>query len=1268
MKATDRLDVFGCELDGISLIEASAGTGKTWNICVLYLRLLLERGLRVQDILVVTFTRAATGELRERIRSRVVEMLAYLQGDASADAAFAGELMRAVEQKISPSPTLIAERLETAINFFDEAAIFTIHGFCQRTLTDTALETGSSYQLELIEDDRTLRLAAVADFWRKHIASQDLEPAFSRYLRETKQSPAHWAELLRRVHAKPFATARWPDDQDTPALSSAIPFDEAWAAAHAIWSDRRAEVLQTIREGLNQLNGRSYNTGSILDSAQRWDAILLQQTGSLFHLAADDKAHLLTRLTLEKRTLRGKTAPSHPFFDAAQRLLEVSETLSAQCERRLLALQRTMIEVSGEDLQRHKRRNNVVSYDDILFNTWDALCSGKQPQLATTLRRRYPAALIDEFQDTDPLQCGIFLRIYGDGSVPFFLVGDPKQAIYSFRNADIHAYLQAKSQVHRIASLGHNQRSVSGLVEACNVLFSANPGAFIQAGIGYQAVQTGHRKRQPLIDPDDRALPSLLGPAPERAMGSQAGEAHEAHEADDPSQQDFDSQQHWPMRLWRLPTDRDGALLTRASAYQWAIGQTVEEIARLLVRTVSLEGRALRGGDIAVLVRTHTQGKAIKEALSQRGIASVELSQASVWQSTEAMELERVLRAVLSSTEAARRHTLLLGALSTSLMGLNATQVLACRADDIAITAWANRFVQYQGDWRRHGFAFMFRRWLEQEQVSARLLGHADGERRLTNLLHLAELLQRAGHESNSPETLMRWMKGQRTEPASSDDAQLRLESDRDLVQIVTIHKSKGLEYGLVFCPLLWDGFQSPETRSLPIEDREPGSGTVFDFRPNVAEDATRKARQRAAAEAEGIRLIYVALTRAVHRCYLVVGSYRNARGAGNAVAPDSQRSLLNWLAGGAGMDRSTWSAQTPETESIEQAWRAIADRARGQIALFTPSSVTDPNPTPIGRECAPQASPTPASSILRKLDPGWYEGSFSSLTRGRSDESPKWAVDAADHDSIGCDPRASAIDSRRIPSGLPATDILRFPRGPRAGECIHAIFEKIDFTDPDTWDQEIAKALDQFGLPADTVHQQMLRTLLRDVMATPLLEGVLLGEVPRHKRLNELAFKIPAPALRADEWNDWFSAHRIAVPKLQFGLPPRYLQGFIDLIFQCGDRYYVLDWKSNHLGYTPQHYDNEPIEAVMAEQGYHLQSVLYCVALHRYLRLRVRGYSYDRHMGGSLYCFVRGIRPDWRDSQGRALGVCAQRLPFETMTAFDRLLGVDTAQRQALP
>lgn len=1265
MKATDRLDVFGCELDGISLIEASAGTGKTWNICVLYLRLLLERGLQVQDILVVTFTRAATGELRERIRSRIVEMLAHLQGDTNADAAFAGELLRSVEQKASLPQTLLVERLETAINFFDEAAIFTIHGFCQRTLTDTALETGSSYQLELIEDDRTLRMAAVADFWRKHIASQRLDPAFARYLRETKQSPERWAEVLRRVQAKPFATALWPDDPQAPALSNALPFDDAWAAAHAIWSDRRAEVLRTIREGLNQLHGRSYHPRSILDSAQRWDAILLQQTGSLFHLAPDDKAHLLTRLTLEKRTLRGKTAPSHPFFDAAQRLLEVSETLSAQCERHLLAVLRTMITISGEDLQRHKRRNNVVSYDDILFNTWDALCSGKQPRLAATLRRRYPAALIDEFQDTDPLQCGIFLRIYGDGSVPFFLVGDPKQAIYSFRNADIHAYLQAKAQVHRIASLGHNQRSVSGLVDACNALFSANPGAFIQAGIGYQPVQTGHRKRQPLIDPDDRALPSLLDTARDRTMASKADEADEA---DDPSHQDFDSQQHWPMRLWRLPRDRDGALLTRASAYQWAIGQTAQEISRLLTSAVLVEGRALRGGDIAVLVRSHAQGKAIKEALSQRGIASVELSQASVWQSAEAMELERNLRAILSAAEVGRRHSLLLGALSTSLLGLNATQVLACRADDIAITAWANRFVQYQADWRRHGFAFMFRRWLEQEQISARLLGHRDGERRLTNLLHLGELLQRASHESNSPETLLRWMRGQRTEPASSEDAQLRLESDRDLVQIVTIHKSKGLEYGLVFCPLLWDGFQSPETRAMPIEDREAEGGTIFDFRPDAADNATRKARQRAAAEAEGIRLIYVALTRAVHRCYLVVGSYRNARGAGNAVATDSQRSLLNWLAGGAGVDRSTWSAQTPEPESIEQAWRAIADRARGQIALFTPLPVTDRNPISIGRECTAQVSPTPAVSIPRNLDPGWYEGSFSSLTRGRGDESPKRSLDAADHDSISSDPRASGMDSKHIPPGLPATDILRFPRGPREGECIHAIFENIDFTDPSTWDPAIAKALDQFGLPADPVHQQMLRTLLGDVMATPLQDGLLLGEIPRHKRLNELAFKIRAPALRADEWNDWFATHRIAVPNLQFGLPPRYLQGFIDLIFQCGDRYYVLDWKSNHLGYTPQHYDREPIEAVMAEKGYHLQSVLYCVALHRYLRLRVPGYSYDRHMGGSLYCFVRGIRPDWRDSQGRALGVCAQRLPFETMNAFDRLLGVDTAQRQALP
>jgi len=847
--------------------------------------------------------------------------------------------------------------------------------------------------------------------------------------------------------------------------------------------------------------------------------------------------------------------------------------------------------------------------------------AGAEAGLGATLRARYPAALIDEFQDTDPLQCGIFLKIYGDGLVPLFFVGDPKQAIYSFRNADIYAYLQAKSRVHRLATLGQNQRSVPGLVSACNALFNANPLAFIQTGITYRPVQASMRTRESLLE-------------------------------------NYDQQPQSPMRFWVLPREQTGALIKRADAKQWAIRQTVAEIARLLSTPVQIEGRSLRGGDIAVLVRSHNQGRAIREALSQVGIPSVELSQASVWTSPEALELERILMAILSPPDRGLRQRLLLGALATELMGLDADAVLAWRNNDQTINDWASRFEQYLREWRQHGFAFMFQHWREQEAVDQRLLKCVHGERRLTNLLHLGELLQRAGHQASSPETLLRWMRAQRDEPESSEDAQLRLESDRNLVQIVTIHKSKGLEYGLVFCPLLWLDGPSTAFGSLPIEDRDSQGQTVLDFRLDPPESAERKDRQREATEAEGIRLMYVALTRAVHRCYLVLGPFD--RSGGRVPSKDSHSSLLNWLAGGAGFTRAEWLKLTPEVERIEQAWRSIEAAADGQIAWLTPSE----SPRVIagasrsGRTALaePITGGRPLEDLAPRRDRGWVEGSFSSLTRKRKEERSE--DPGEDHDAFI---DIKTIESAQIATPLPSlpsrTDILQFPRGPKAGECIHSVFEQIDFTDSSGWDSEINRALVQFGLANNHLHHEMLLQLVRDVLATPLADGFTLSQIPRQRRLNELGFRIMAPPLGAEQWNIWLSSHQIPAPSLQFGVPPKYLQGFIDLVIQSGDKFYILDWKSNHLGDAPQDYSSQPLEVAMQAHGYHLQSLLYCVAAHRYLRKRLPDYDYDRHMGGCLYGFVRGMRPDWRDPNGKSLGIYTHRLPFATNHSFDQLL-----------
>jgi exodeoxyribonuclease V beta subunit len=1222
--ARPAFDVFKASLKGLNLIEASAGTGKTWNICALYLRVLLERKLEVQKILVVTFTNAATAELRERIRARVVEALECLRGRAPADDPFAANLISAVEQSSGRTTSEMQALLEAALSCFDEAAIYTIHGFCQRALADTPLAAGLPYGLELIEDDTELRHEAAADFWRREVAGKQTDPDLAAWLVARYDSPAAWATLLKRLQAKPLSKQLWPESLDTPAEPLRGPLDEAFAAARVLWDRERDRAVAAVMAGIGSLNANSYKLDAINESARDWDAWFA--TGdSLSSIFKPDKskARLFSSAFLASKTNKGKVIPRHAFFDAACTLLECREDMEDQLQRLRLRLLRKMAEETVEQLRDKKRARRVIGFDDILYNAWDALCNGARPWLATELRSRYPAALIDEFQDTDPLQCAIFMSIYDVESAPgpLFLVGDPKQAIYSFRNADLHTYLQASERAQTACTLLSNQRSVEGLINATNALFTTNPGGFVLPGIGYQAVGLGGKKRAPFVDRSDPGSASL--------------------------------------RIWRLPADERGQYPTRDAAHELAVKATAAEISRLLCEgaagRITLEDRPLRGGDIAVLVRTHRQGRWIKEALGAFGIGSVELSRESIFATRDAEDLERVLNAML---EPAQRR-LLLAALATELMGMNATEVEAVSLNDASLAEWTSRFDELRATWLARGFGVMFRRWIDREGVSRRLLARADGERRMTNLLHLGELLHQVAQEQPMPGALLRWLATQRAGASTGDEAQVRLESDRNLVQIVTIHKAKGLEYGIVFCPFAWDGFMQARGDPYAIDYHDDSGNAVIDFRPGASKESNVQQQRRIEQAAERVRLIYVALTRAVYRCYLVAGCYVQQSGGGAPSPKPSTRSVLNWLASKTKVAYAQWLKLDRETAEIEQAWRRIADEGAPHILLAELPRTRGSNlsDTRTEREGL-SALPAP-----KRIDPGWRIGSFTALAAGVGHEAA-----AFDHDARIAPPVESVV-----PDDLPADDILHFPRGPSAGDCVHAMFERADFTDLLSWDGALKRALalhpqrgGNLSGAAVALHRAMLRGLIENVLTTPLERGLTLGEIPMNRRLNELGFHLPAASLSAARLNAWLRSNGYPTPRLGFEALQGYLHGFIDLTFESGGRFYVLDWKSNHLGYARQHYGAERVAGAMQEHGYYLQAVLYALAVHRYLGRRVSGYDYERHFGGVLYLFVRGVRPGWVDAKGKPLGVWFQRPAASTLASLDALLAGKPAAKAA--
>ncbi|WP_232540006.1 UvrD-helicase domain-containing protein [Azohydromonas aeria] len=1213
------LDLLNCPLDGIGLIEASAGTGKTWNICGLVLRLLLERGLELPQILVVTFTNAATAELRERVRARLAQTLAVLQGGAPPPSdAFVPALLRSLRERHGLDEAVLAQRLALALQCFDEAAIFTIHGFCQRALADVPFAAGMPLALAPLPDDSALLLQAVHEFWRRHVASDDLDPALAAYLAACRDTPEKYAALLARRLRKPLSPLRWPADldaaEDTGADAGAA-LAEAFAAARACWTDERDTIAETLRGALPALHAGSYGPRAVAQALVAWQR-WFQAGDALAPLGADtERLALLSAATLARRTRKAAAdgTPAHRFFALAEALLAARRAVEGSLRRARLRLLRRLFDEAGAALRQRKRELRVAAFDDMLFNLHERLQAA--PALADTLRQRYPAALIDEFQDTDPLQWAIVERIWGDGTSPLLLVGDPRQAIYSFRNADLPTYLRARQRASAVYTLTRNQRAAPALVSALDALFQVHPRSFLLPGLESVPAGLGERPR-----------PAFVDESPDEAQGAGA------------------------LRLWLLPRDEAGRPLPREAALDASVRATAAEIARLLREAragrVRLDGRPLQGSDVAVLVRSHAQAARVRQALSALGVGSVALSRASVLHMPVARELQRVLAAVLEPAHGG----LLRAALATELMGFDAAAIDALDRDDAALAAWQERFTDWHACWHGQGVAALLRRWQREAGVAPRLLARADGARRFTDLRHLGEVLHEAAPLQPSPRALLRSFELRCARPGDDEGAQLRLESDRQLVRVVTIHQAKGLEYGLAFCPLLWDAAAAPaaapglyeyhDAQGQPVLELPAGddAGGAQSSGAEDGPDAAAIRRQvRLEHAAETLRLAYVALTRAVHRCWLVVGPWAARNGKG--LSPQAGgRSLLNWLVAGGdyAADPARWFEQPPGPDAVEAAWRRLAAGSRAISLAPLPMQPGEPlAPAPARRVEVPAPPP--------RIAPGWR------LVEAAADA---WAPEPDTDEGARADtPLAHAPDDA---AALPRDDVLRFPTGPLAEQALRAALLNADFADPDSWEAAARDALRAHPLPGaggeagERAHAAQLRRMLADVLSTEIAPGLRLRDLAPGRGIKGLEFCLPAPGLPA--FQDHFPVRPEPVEGLSLnGISSRqgsnepepddgYVHGVIDLVFEHGGRWWLLDWSAQRLGTRAADYAGAAL--ALAAQDHEPRLRLATLALERWLRRRVPGWCPDTHLGGALLLFARGVRPHWRDGRGQPCGV----------------------------
>lgn len=1222
---------------GRSLIEASAGTGKTWTLTALYARMLLQEQLSVGQILVVTYTTAATAELRERIRLRLAELLAVYEQGHGGDA-----LLNALHDQYPGDAN--RRRLLLAVHGFDEAAIFTIHGFCQRALQDAAFEAGGDFDNELSSDDREILDALIADLWRHELASA--EPEWAAFLAQKKVTPQQLRGQLRSHLGKPFLRI----EPAPGSQADMAPLRAAWQHARDYWQRDGAAWIEQLK-AFDGLNKRSYDARKI----GHWQAELdgyFSDAAALF--SKTEAPQRLSREALLKATLKGREAPLGAVADALQGLVEALAASQPEAEQRLVDLKVRLIAQLNEQLPARKAAQRILAFDDLLNRLNEALQAEGGATLAAALRRQYPLALIDEFQDTDPIQYRIFRTIYPAGvasgslartnspganldsragpqgeaqeelrrassegrdstestarseretdnasesrsSPPGDLcfVGDPKQAIYAFRGADLATYLKAREEAARQYSLTTNHRSTPALIGALNQLFD-RPTPFAEQDLDYPTVGASSKPRAQLV------LPEPLPPLGLVWLG------------DEP--------------------------LTKGQASSLAAADCARRIAALLAAShagqayfAGAEGgrTPLKGGDIAVLVASHKQAGEIAAELATRGVPSVRRGKESVWHSEEAGELAAVLAAYAEpGREGVLRH-----ALATRLLGRGAEELARCQDNAKDWDTERERAEGFHQLWQQQGFLRAFRAWLDQEGVAGRLLALVDGERRLTNLLHLAELLQAQSLLRPGLEPLLAWFAAQRAAESHGEDALLRLESDAERVQIVTIHTSKGLEYPLVFCPYLWDGRllgKNTDTASCHDEHGQP----LLDLGSDRLDEHVEAARRESFAEK--LRLTYVALTRARDHLWLHWGPVDCKPSKDGVLATESlASSALAWLLHGRQLPGA--DALGELNEHLRQAsplgllgeLNTLVAASAGRMAVL-PLQMAEASAAGESRAEPPQQ----LAQLSRSLTSAWRMGSFSGLAADQHHEAP-------DRDQL------AAPASREPGSGF-----FAFPRGARAGTCLHAILED--------WMRGkgelaalVGQQLQEHGLPLDwqaIATEQLQRVLDTDLDGA----GLRLSALDPARRLPELGFTFPLrnltiTPLRAILQNPAHGlpqAMREAAGSLHFDQLNGFMKGFIDLTFEHAGRWYILDYKSNWLGPDTSHYGGERLEQAIAGAHYYLQYLIYLVALRRFLRLRLADFD-DSQLGGAWYLFLRGM-PE--------AGVYFQRPQDSLLDALDQL------------
>ncbi len=1183
---------------GLSVIEASAGTGKTWTISHLVPRLLVDGVVSgIGDVLLVTFTEDAARELGERTRRPLAALVGH--AEAGTQPAENEQGIRLLLDRLGALPppewSAAVVRLRLALDESDQLAVSTIHSFCNQVLGSEGFLCGVPAGFEVLPDPGELKSDAVEDTWRADLAADSLLASVAAHGKWSVENDLKaWQSLTQRPSTR----------MDPEPLSLQDARDQLAQSLEAV-KGARADIrrLQEIagRENVS-LNDSNTNPGAdSVASLDAWHAELEtldpeQPSVETFRVAG--------RLAGAKSWFRRRGREGKAASDEAGALPIVAGASAVEASIRATgwAWLAHLLEAAGKRYERSLRRNNAVTYDGLIQHLHRALCAGPNREaLAERLSDKWKVGLIDESQDTDQQQLEIFRAVFDRGPGPgrLVLVGDPKQAIYSFRGGDLNAYLSARpADGARISSLATTYRSSPSLVTALNTLFGRHP-AFGTPELAYPEA-TSARQDEDLPLPDD-------------------GKGR--------------------LVAWALPN-------TDTESWTHAGPRRERTAACVATAIVDLLGRPLGAGaehvapsHVAVLTRTNREARLVYEALRARRVPAVVRDDGDVMRSTMASDLAFILKAVLLPAHPGWRRA----AMATRLFGYNSAMLAALT--NAEAEEWLASFSEWNDLWHQRGIAALMTRMEARSEATLRLARAPFGERHLTDLRHLVELLQaREAAGLRSPDKLLQWFEGERvSEGSSSDERLLRLEADGDAVQVVTVHRAKGLEFDFVFCPYLWSVLKDARVTDRLLARLDDGWVLA-----DGAQRDNRVEHRACTAERllEDVRLAYVALTRARRRVTLFAGPLGYTARA--ALPPTS----LDWLL-----------RADEHVDNLEDWYAAIARRKRDpsacehgdtlrRLQAACPDAITvSAPPSPTGtawtagdhRDVAIEARLAPALDL-----DAWHVTSFSQLAHGRPEDQERRDIAVEPEDAGATGSVTGAMDAD-VP-------LAAFARGAHAGNCLHELLEHWDF-------QEDTAALVDRGLRRHRLYSAEAVDALRqtlDALKTARLASLDAGldTAASDKKLSEWEFLLPLgrAGITGQVLSDIFTRHARNADERRYaqdlaGLPGQavsgMLTGYIDRLVRANRRWGVVDWKSNYLGPRYADYGRQAMWRCAAGQHYVLQIHLYLVALRRYLQLYDSGLQ--AAVSGSLL-FLRGVLP------GTSQGVLEMTPPEPLLDELDHL------------